>query len=274
MAKKSKTKGNILKKQKPKKRRREIPIPKKYIAYGIFTATFLSLAGYTWHLSDFSSLWKKHQIPLFYTDSIEDLSLRKNVDSLIERQDHHTQSDLKKLSSLIQKHISAKRISLVSPDPQSVIVQIEMHQPIAVINFGSKRLLSRAGKIFGKFNESDHHHLPMITGIAPDSKIQLNPDQSVLLDRKISPLVKEALLLIKDGLSYNINYRGIHLDKYRGFQVLLSEKRIRVEMGRAPFKQRYKKLTKILSDLNNKNVNQARIELDFHGKAFVKEFAL
>ena len=43
-------------------------------------------------------------------------------------------------------------------------------------------------------------------------------------------------------------------------------------MGRSPFENRYKKLEKILASLKGKRVENARIELDFEGKAFVKEF--
>lgn len=272
--KKGKKNKNFLKNQKLKKRKRSFQFEIKSLAPflpfgGIILASIV--IGVT--LQNFNFV-PETNIPTFKTDLIEAPKLRAKVEGMLSKQRDSDFENFHDLASKIQKKLSAKRVTLVSLGNNTVSIDLEMHKAIAAIEFGKKRLLSDEGKVFGNYIETRDHSLPLIKGIGMKDKVSLADDQSLVLDEESVQRISEARLLINEGLRYNIHYRAIHLDPYRGFQVLLKDKRIRVEMGRTPFKKRYIKLVKILSNLSRKKVNQARIELDYQGKAFIKEFTL
>ena len=207
------------------------------------------------------------------TSYVKDANIRTAIAKSIYKKELNEQN-LFSVAKNVQEEFSSKRVTLLTLKPSRALVMVENHEPIAVIDYGRKRLVSNEGLIFGKYIEKEHFSLPLIQGISIDKKISFSSDQSISMSKKNSVLISEALLLLREGLRYNIKYRAINYDPYRGFQVLLKDKRIRVEMGRTPFKKRYVKLVKILSNLSQKRVTNARIELDYRGKAFIKEFSL
>ncbi|SME91065.1 cell division protein FtsQ/DivIB [Pseudobacteriovorax antillogorgiicola] len=274
MAKIRKKHESLLTKQKLK-RRHHIPtvwftkVSAPIIVIAMFSLSFLgvlkSLEQYAIPLPLSPIQVHPHQIAIQHQEFIKDYISRNPI------------QDLQQVESFkldLQKKLAAKSLSTLALTPYKILLKAEFHQSLAAIEYGIKRLLSDKGKVFGQYSEKHHHHLPMISGISIDRKLDLDNEQSVVMSERNNEVLQEALLLINDGLRYNIRYKAIHFDSFRGFQVLLFDKRIRVEMGRRPFNKRYIKLEKILSNLSKKRVNTARIELDYQGKAFIKESTL
>ncbi len=179
---------------------------------------------------------------------------------------------VKQITKKIQRNVSASQVHLFRTKWDQVIADFSFYKPVAGIFLGSPRLVSSDSKVFGIYDEAKHSQLPYIKGIEIANELIYLDDNSMRISEKNLRLIQEALLLIELGISYNINYKTILFDPYRGFAAMLRGKRIRVEMGRSPFENRYKKLEKILAALEKKKVHTARIELDFPGKAFIKEF--
>jgi hypothetical protein len=67
-----------------------------------------------------------------------------------------------------------------------------------------------------------------------------------------------------------VEIRQINFQKFRGFAVSLADG-TEVVLGLKPFDYKLKKLRGILDGLKRDGVAAARIELDYEGKAFIKE---
>ena len=197
-----------------------------------------------------------------------------SIHSFLDTNPVHSTKNLVDLTSQIQILTSARSVHMIALDQKTAFLSLVQHKPEAAIQYGKLRLISKEGKVFGEYKDTEHLQLPIIKGLPFDKSISLDKEQAIELSPENRELINEGLLLIRSGLSYNINYKTILYNPDRGFQVWLKDSRIRVEMGRRPFNKKNIKLVKILSNLDKKRITKARIELDYQGKAFVKEYSL
>lgn len=195
----------------------------------------------------------------------------KNIRQIFTKIDHSDREALKKGLLQVQKMLSAKAISMIQIRPLHFSLFIEFHTPKFAIELGTPRFVNANGQVYGFFKEGQHSWLPIVKGLKLTDKPEFLADQTMVLDEFNQNVVKEVLFLLELSLSYNITYRDIHFDPYRGFRGQLSNHRISVELGRKPFDKRLSRLRKILDDLTEKGVPSAHIELDFQDKAFVRE---
>lgn len=173
----------------------------------------------------------------------------------------------------LQKHLAAKSITFIRTKHDTVAVFAELHHPIAYIDFGYRRLLSKNAKIFGKVG-TEPLRIPIIKGIQPLKKIQLNKDMSLNLDSSNQELLLKLVDMLRISNEYQIKYQDITYIKGRGFLVSIRNSRISAQLGLEKFPTTIKRLSKVLKDLSSRGINNARIELDFGGKAFIKVSSL
>ena len=268
--KKGRNKARILKNQKINKKRFSFPFKASLIITIILLVLGVVLASFT-DAIDITLDKSRHQFSV-KAKSSGDHQVDKLIRQKLSNKAFDSLEDVKKFAIDLQHEIAASRVHLFRIKPTVVSIRYEFFQPVAAVQLGSGKLVNSAGKVFGSFSETKHSHLPYLKGLEIVKKLRYLEDQSLTISEKNSRLIQESLLLINTGMRYNIRYKTILFDPYRGFSALLRDKRIRVEMGRSPFEKKYKKLEKILASLEKKRVTAARIELDFKGKAFVKEF--
>ncbi|MCX6117919.1 MAG: hypothetical protein NT027_10280 [Proteobacteria bacterium] len=170
-----------------------------------------------------------------------------------------------------------EKISIVRPQFQTVVIGATVRVPImtTMIN-GQLRLVTEEGHIYGSSSQlaekADSQSLVEVSGIIekqnadPDfdvtQKMRLSPDESSRLGSAIT-LRSQAL---KMGLVFNkIEYQG-----YRGFSLNMTDSS-EIVLGVGPFEYKLEKLAGILTKLKAQGITAARIELDYDGKAFIKE---
>jgi len=83
--------------------------------------------------------------------------------------------------------------------------------------------------------------------------------------------IKEVIRLVQLSKQNKIEMTQIVFKQYRGFVSLIQKDNIEVSFGRAPFKARFVRLQNILDNLKHRGILYSKIELDYDGKAFIKE---
>ncbi|MFW7378291.1 MAG: cell division protein FtsQ/DivIB [Oligoflexus sp.] len=269
-------KKKLLDQQKPKRKLRI----DRYLRFGIVLSLFAGVAitVYQYVLPIDLLRWtkssnketSKRPIELTIFPELEK-SEEKTVRHIFQNIDQFDREELKQHLYEVQKMLSAKAISMIQIRPLHFSLFVEFHTPKFAIELGTTRFVNANGQVYGFFKEGLHSWLPIVKGLKLVEKPEFLEDQTMVLDEMNQTVVDEVLLLLELSLSYNITYRDIHFDPYRGFRGQLSNHRISVELGRKPFDTRLSRLRKILDDLAEKGVPSAHIELDFQDKAFVRE---
>lgn len=270
------SKKKVLDKQKPKRKLRLFRLRRQTALLTAFIAT--SYATYRYY--DNLDLIKWSQLAMPGQDA-KDIQLtifpelekedEKSVRYLFKDIDDLNRSELELRLKQAQKLLSAKAISMIQIRPMHFALFIEFHTPKFAIDLGTPRFVNAKGQVYGFFKEGQHSWLPILRGLKLTGKPEFLDDQTMVLDHETKTVVNEALLLFEQSLSYNITYRDLYFDPYRGFRGYLSNHRISVELGREPFETRLGRFRKILDDLTQKGISSAHVELDFQDKAFVRE---
>ncbi len=136
------------------------------------------------------------------------------------------------------------------------------------------RFVTSDGIVFGVLNTNETTTLPILQGLYTSSPFTKSENDTFVLSPANQKIVDEALLAIQEATRYNIQYRTITYDEFRGFSAEMLEPNHRIILGFQPFESKYLRLVKIIKDLKDQGLSSARIELDYKSKAFVKEIAL
>ena len=277
---------NFLQKQSISRRQKKNWLPKFFFVLSILT--FISV----YYLSTYLYINSKG----FSEYLKQKLNHTKAIDITIKTKDNHhllaaeedfvfeiaekTQSnsdyiDTYMLAKTIQQQSDFAQVVVVNPYPHKYWIVVEKRKALLSIVADKKRLISQSGEVYGSYQEDLHAHLATVDGIF-DKKTQLTKltNNSFLLSDKQRELIltcKKLLLFAKDS---NVSLKKISYARYRGFYVLLHQPAIKVVVGSSPQRKHFVKLMGLLSSLENTKDNIDTIELDYNGKAFIKEKTL
>ena len=194
------------------------------------------------------------------------------VRTLSEAQDLD-HAHLESLARAILVMHRARSVALVRLAPDRISVRMEFHEPRYRVQADKTRLVSREGAIYGAPMTEKDMNLPFLNGIIHkgEEPASFHEDGRLVVTVETAELVKEAVKLIEALSEHNVTPSGVTFTPYRGFSVNLSDSELEVSFGRAPFGERPARLVAILDKLKAKGTLASRIELDFDGKAFIKE---
>ena len=262
---KAKAKASVLSKQKPKKKGK----PKKALIIKLIAAlTLVSIAGF---LNKETSSLQSDLIHIQYIDETSRLlpqekkALTKKIKHFIR---HNHTTTLRDLAARISLYHKTNLIQIVRPEKNTLLLKIQKRAPFMTIELKNRHYLSNRGHIYSKINKA-HKNLVNLKGIE-SSKVSIIPGGLYQLEEKTHKIIKEAIDLKMALDAQNIAIKDITFDKYRGLRVT-TKKDLVVVFGRAPFGPRIKRLRKTLTRLKAKDVEASYIELDYVGKAFIKE---
>ena len=191
MGKTKKTKSTLLGNQKLKKRKvsslssNGLKLPLSILlATSVFSIFIWSAQMLIGELEEFD------QGPIILdTSHIKDANIRSAIAKSIYKK-NLSEDNLLSVAKSVQNEFSSKRVTIITLKPSRALVRVETHKPIAVIDYGRKRLVSEEGLIFGKYIEEEHFSLPLIQGIKIDRKISFSSDQSISMSKKNNVLGK------------------------------------------------------------------------------------
>ena len=159
------------------------------------------------------------------------------------------------------------RVEVVRTSPEKIVIGFERRTPSMRIDRGSTlRLIDSGGFIYGSCcqlpAQEAESQLPLLTGLSAAEDGGLSP-------REERTLIGEALGLNGGLIGKGIRVASLRYQNHRGFFTVMDPEGIEVSMGRAPFEDKLNRLAEVLLRIDRQKVS--RIELDYHGKAFIKE---
>ncbi|MDE3269039.1 MAG: hypothetical protein OYH77_02010 [Pseudomonadota bacterium] len=166
----------------------------------------------------------------------------------------------------LQENYHFAAVNLIQTDNDSVVIYVEVRHPRLRVRVGEDyRLISSKGEVYGYW---DTQALPELIGVlAPQQRYKTTARGSLKLNQQEQQNIATALSVLRLAQDYELT--SITWENYRGFK--LKTKSMSVFLGLAPYEKKFAKLKTITSAAQKKGTDLTKIELDYHGKAFVKK---
>jgi len=183
------------------------------------------------------------------------------------------QVDFQTLAQQIQAKFTFDQVSIVQTGGSSLAIEYRPRHPIMRVKADEIRLVSAAGQIYGVARHPTDDGLPLIEGLnfGSNDHLKWSDAKTLVLDAKTETALKEILTLHNDAKAAGFNFDLYSYAPFRGITTHEVQKNIEIVVGRPPYAQRLESLKKILSNLEQRGSQAQRIELDYQGKAFIKE---
>tara|TARA_B100000524_G_scaffold348077_1_gene251530 strand:- start:195 stop:1058 length:864 start_codon:yes stop_codon:yes gene_type:complete len=179
---------------------------------------------------------------------------------------------LQELVKAIHQSSNFSKVQVLQPHPQKILIKVWQREANLAIEADTLRMISTKHEVYGKCLDNKCFHLPVLSGVFAEDKIfKKTENNSFMLSKKEIKIIKSAKDLIDEMKKNKIHPTNIIFEAYRGFQALISPQPIHVTIGMKPFKTKIKRLAEILTQTKDKSMNIEQIELDYSGKAFIKE---
>jgi hypothetical protein len=183
--------------------------------------------------------------------------------------------NLLEISKLIQKKLQAEQVSIVHTRDHQLTLSLEERKPLLRISADQHRLVSSSEQVYGVINgkTESFETLPLLKGVFESRArdFAMKEDQTLDLEETEQGIIHDALTLNKEAEASGFKIEEIEYVKYRGFLLRTKGDNIEITIGMPPFKQRLKQLSEILNNLKKSGTQVVRIELDYNGKAFIKQ---
>jgi len=186
-------------------------------------------------------------------------------------------SDLKRTASQIIKLGAFAQVNAVRTSQSAVMISLRLREPFLVVDTGDKRrFLTVDGDVYEDQKKSADNwkpERPVIHGIFSHNGAPLvwNEQNLLVINQEQKRATKEAVALYQALVDQKVDVVGIQHLRFRGFVITLRDANTEVTVGYGPFKEKLVKLKEIIAHLQKTGSKAARIELDFQGKAFIKE---
>jgi len=186
-------------------------------------------------------------------------------------------SELRLLAKNVESLGNLESVRVVRPVVDTVVLTAEIRQPALLIDVGGKtRFLANDASVFGDVAEASPHSpggrpIVKVMGIfdqRPNPVVDSSTRVITTSDERRH--IQEALEIWRLVAENNISIKSINFQKFRGYALFLSDE-TEIIIGLKPFDYKLKKLRSILDGLSRDGILASRIELDYEGKAFIKE---
>lgn len=152
-------------------------------------------------------------------------------------------------------HPDIAKADIVRTLPDKLKIEIEEHQPLAVLDLGKKFLMDENGEIYKGASEKDLQQLPVISGlqfsdIGPGFKCMGDPYSAVM---NVLNLGKNPCSILPNKM-----IKLIHVDREIGITLFVDEKvgARTIKLGYGDYKDKYLKLKEVTLYMKNSyNVN-------------------
>lgn len=275
MSKKRRKKG-LLDSQKLKRRYRLLPLLKKLLPPVLVIAGGVGL-----------SLWLKPRlatsgIDFLRNDERPELQILSSIGVEDEAPIREAYVELTKIdgqslpqfSERLHQKMGLRSITLIRTAPERLAIGTEPFAAEMIVELDRRRFATADGIIFGELSEGQISPLPVLKGLDRRQNMTRTANGTYRVSSGNQKIINEALLAIHEGSKYNIKYRSLVYDDFRGISGDLEASSYRVTLGFKPYSNKYMKLEKIILSLKERGLSSATIEVDYKGKAFVKESVL
>lgn len=173
--------------------------------------------------------------------------------------------------ALMRENSQLATANIIRTSRQQVTVFVEVRRPLMVTLVNRKlRYLSIKGDIYGQSQKNSGY--PRLSGVLLNAKTyKTDTNDAYILTADEQRILHQAISLLSIARQNNLAVKKIIYENYRGFKMKISNLDALIFFGHSPFAKKFQKLQNILASLQKKNTQATRIELDYEGKAFVKE---
>ncbi len=275
MSKLRKKKG-LLANQKPKRRSPFFTsIPKSIFL--LILGVVLTFGAYSWLQKTKPIDWawsRSDERPQLSAASELNADDQGRIRDAYRRLDKAGPKELRQLAQDLHQNLGLRSIDLIQTSPFRLWIATKPFVATLIVELDRLRYVTDDGIIFGRVPENEVQTLPVLRGLDRKATLTTMANGELIPSAGNQRIIEETLLAIREGKRYNIFYRSINYDDFRGLVGDLQEPAYRVTLGFRPFENKYLKLEKILISLKQRGLTSATIELDYKGKAFVKESVL
>ncbi len=168
-------------------------------------------------------------------------------------------------------------VKVIRPVMNTILVQANLRKAALLVEVGNKvRFLTADGTVFGDASQPGNYSgasspSALVSGIFETrGNLHIDPSMrlSLLNDERLHVL--DAIDIWQKSLAAGIDIRSIRYLRFRGFAIILADDS-EIVLGLRPFEYKIRKLRSILDGLKRDGTVASRIELDYDGKAFIKE---
>lgn len=208
-------------------------------------------------------------------DRLSDATLRAVADTITRDLRTGSREELESVARKIQKAHLLDRVHLVRSGSRDVIAQLVPRKPIMRVEADRLRWLTADAKIYGEVPVPAESSIekPLLKGIFDTTgrRRSMADDQTLRVEHDEADELREAIDLLDKTRDVKLSVKEIEFVPYRGFTLVLDGTETVVTVGRSPFDDTLRHLVSVLRTLEKRGSQAARIELDYSGKAFVKE---
>jgi len=181
---------------------------------------------------------------------------------------------LETLAAKLQVEHLAERVSLVKTGAHRMAVMLYPREPILRIEADKMRLLTKTGLVYGEpSDEPSGENLVVLTKFFDSQKARFDfaKDATLVLNKDEAKRIKDAIDLHEQAVASQLSLQSITYISHRGFELQLQEPPVVVMVGEPPYAEKLQQLRRLLDKTLENGRQVVRIELDYNGKAFIKE---
>ena len=153
----------------------------------------------------------------------------------------------------LKRHPWVKDVSLKRQMPETIIVEIVEHRPVALLDIGEIYYLNETGKPFKKLGDGKENGLPVVTGFTRLDLIR-RPD---LVQREMDTVLDLLNILAERNDRVRLeNIASIKYDRIRGITLRTREGNLQVEVGSKDYRVKFERLGRVLAHLKIKGLDR------------------
>ena len=133
--------------------------------------------------------------------------------------------------------------------PKTLYINIEEHQPLAIVDFENRYVMNTQGEIYKKYNGAEPAGLPLVTGLSfsdfgKDTGRKPNPHRAVMQILKLAPHDRVEC--------FEGTIKEIHVDRQMGITLYMQEPDRVIKLGYGDYREKLNTLHAVLKHMEGK----------------------
>lgn len=184
--------------------------------------------------------------------------------------------ELANIAQRVQSLGGFESVRALRTGERRIVLAIKPRRPILLAS-SEKELhyVTDQGLAFGRLGTRDlPPDLPILSGVLQEP-LQSHSDGHLVLPPRTQQVLAEAAALTRMLGRESLTPESLRFDPEIGIDIVLQGPNpVSIRMGFGPFGEKIQRLKKVLSDLETQKLRAESIELDFEGKAIVRDLPL
>jgi cell division protein FtsQ len=164
----------------------------------------------------------------------------------------------------ILSHPFVREVAVRKAFPDTLIVQIEEREPVAMINLDALYYVDEQGSIFKRLTAYDAKNLPILTGFSRGDLAAKDPVTIRNLKKTI------ALLHFAEASVLRRNISEVHFDAQDGYTLVTRDFGLQLKIGTMEFSKAMQRVEEAMPKLASLGQSKGVVDLKTEGRIFVR----